>query len=48
MSKKSEKDKRLGFWETLKNNFYALGFVWSMSKSYVIHAFFSNAIGYFI
>ncbi len=48
MSKKPEKNKGLGFWETVKNNFYALGFVWSMSKSYVIHAFFSNAIGYFI
>ncbi len=48
MSKKSEKNIGLGFWETAKNNFYALGFVWSMSKSYVIHAFFSNAISYFI
>ncbi|MCI8364243.1 MAG: ABC transporter ATP-binding protein [Eubacterium sp.] len=48
MSKKLEENKGLGFWETVKNNFYALGFVWSMSKSYVIHAFFSNAIGYFI
>lgn len=48
MSKKSGKNKGPGFRETVKNNFYALGFVWSMSKSYVIHAFFSNAIGYFI
>lgn len=47
MSKKSKDNIGLGFWETLKNNFYALGFVWSMSKSYVVHAFFSNAIGYF-
>ena len=47
MSKKSEKNIGLGFGETLKNNFYALGFVWSMSKSYVIHTFFCSAIGYF-
>lgn len=47
MSKKSKDNIGLGFWETVKNNFYALGFVWSMSKSYVVHAFFSNAIGYF-
>lgn len=47
MSKKSEKNIGLGFGETLKNNFYALGFVWSMSKSYVVHTFFCSAIGYF-
>lgn len=48
MSKKlKEKKMGLGFWKTVKNNFWALGFVWSMSKSYVLHAFFSNALGYF-
>ena len=47
MSKKSEKNIGLGFGETFKNNFYALGFVWSMSKSYVVHTFFCSAIGYF-
>lgn len=47
MSKKSKDNIGLGFWETVKNNFYALGFVWSMSKSYVVHAFFCNAISYF-
>lgn len=47
MSKKSEKNIGLGFGETLKNNFYVLGFVWSMSKSYVVHTFFCSAIGYF-
>ncbi len=47
MSKQSEGKIGLGFWETVKNNFYAMGFVWSMSKSYVIHAFLCNALGYF-
>ncbi len=47
MSKKSKDNIGLGFGETLKNNFYALGFVWSMSKSYVVHTFFCSAIGYF-
>lgn len=47
MSKKlKEKKIGLGFWKTAKNNFWALHFVWSMSKSYVIHTFLTNALGY--
>lgn len=48
-SQKKEPEKKMGpgFWKAVKNNFWALHFVWSMSKSYVIHAFFCNALGYF-
>ena len=46
MSKKSKEKIGLGFWKTIQNNLWALGFVSSMSKSYVIHTFISSAFGY--
>lgn len=47
MAKQSEK-QGLGFWKTVKNNFWAIRFIWMNSRKYVIHAFISQAIGYFL
>lgn len=42
------KDLGLGFWKTLQNNFWALRFIWSISRNYVVNAFVNEAIGYFM
>lgn len=46
MAKKSREKIGLGFWKTVQNNLWALGFVGSMSRSYVVHVFICNALGY--
>lgn len=47
MTKKENRDKKLSFRETLKNDWYALKMGYSISKSLVIHSFFVEALGYF-
>ncbi len=42
------KDLGLGFWKTVQNNFWALRFIWSISRNYVVNAFINGAIGYFM
>ena len=42
------KDLGLGFWKTVQNNFWALRFIWSISRNYVVNAFINEAIGYFM
>lgn len=43
--KKNEKSG-LGFFRTVHNNIWAVRFVWSLSKGYIIHSFLSSAAGY--
>lgn len=46
MSRKQNEKSGLGFFKTVNNNIWALRFVWSLSKGYIIHSFISSATGY--
>lgn len=43
----NKKEQKLTFWETIKNDCYALRLGFSIEKSMVIHSFFIQAAGYF-
>lgn len=47
MAKQSQ-EQGLGFWKSVRNNFWALRFIWSINGRYVAHAFVNEAIGYFM
>lgn len=43
----NKREQKLTFWETIKNDCYALRLGFSIGKSMVIHSFFVQASGYF-
>lgn len=43
----NKKERKLTFWETIKNDCYALKIGLSVKKSLLVHAFFIQASGYF-
>lgn len=45
---KKPREQKLGFWKSIRNNFWALHFIWSINGRYVVHAFVNEAIGYFM